>query len=52
MSEDSKSSAYIDSSCDKADNPNSAPHVSPNSINLVPTQTKTPPTSENNEALV
>ena len=50
-SEDSKSSAYIDSSCDKAgppDNPNSAPHVSPNSINLVPSQTKTTPTSENN----
>ena len=50
-SEDSKSSAYIDYSCDKAgppDNPNSAPHVSPNSINLVPTQTKTTPTSENN----
>ena len=50
-SEDSKSSAYIDSSCDKAgppDNPNSALHVSPNSINLVPSQTKTTPTSENN----
>ena len=48
-SEDSKSSAYIDPDCDRASpNDSSAPHDSPNSIDLVPTQTKTTSSSKNN----
>ena len=47
-SEDSKSSACIDFACDSPkDNPRSAPHDSPNSIDLVPTQTKTTSSSNN-----
>ena len=47
-SEDSKSSACIDFACDSLiDNPRSAPHDSPNSIDLVPTQTKTTSSSNN-----
>ena len=50
-SEDSRSSAYIDSDCDKSEpeeNLRNPPNVSPNSINLVPSQTISTSSSEIN----